>query len=451
MPKLFKKYRMSTAKLFLLVSIFLSGTVQGLFAQSVKLEYNEFDLPNGLHVILHEDHSTPIVTVSVMYHVGSKNETPGRTGFAHLFEHLMFEGSDNIPRGEYTRFVEKAGGTLNANTSFDRTYYYEVLPSNQLELGMWLESERMLHGRVDSIGIATQKGVVIEEIKQTEENQPYGSILRETFGRAFTVHPYHWPIVGSPADLRASTDEDVINFYKTWYVPNNAVLTIAGDIDPKSAKKLANLYFGTIPEGTRPMNRPLQNEPVKTAEIRDTVFDNIQLPAIIQAYHVPAMGTKDYYAVSMLNTILSGGQSSRFNKALVDEKQLALQAMSIPLPLEHPGITLAFLIPNIGVDLTKLEAAADEEIIKLQNELIPAEEFQKLKNKVETEMVNRLAGIEGRAELLATGYTYYHNTGSVNTDIDNYLKVTPEDIRDAARKYFTPTNRVVLYYLPKSK
>lgn len=442
---------MRTVKFPFLLILILAGAVQGLFAQTVKLDFTEFDLPNGLHVILHEDHSTPIAVVSVMYHVGSKNEEPNRTGFAHLFEHLMFEGSDNIPRGEYTRFVEKAGGTLNANTSFDRTYYYEVLPANQLELGMWLESERMLHGRVDSIGIATQKGVVIEEIKQTEENQPYGSILRETFGRAFTVHPYHWPIVGSPDHLRASTDQDVINFYKTYYVPDNAVLTIAGDINPKQAKEFANLYFGTIPKGKGQINRPLQNEPVKTAEIRDTVFDNIQLPAIIQAYHIPAMGTPDYYAVSMLNTILSDGQSSRFNKSLVDEKQLALQAMSISLPLEHPGITLALLIPNIGVDLTKLESAADAEIAQLQKELVPDEEFQKLKNKIETDMVSRLATIEGRAELLATGYTYYHDAGSANTDINNYMKVTREDIRDAARKYFKPTNRVVLYYLPKTK
>jgi len=440
---------MRTVKFQTLVFLSLFMVIQGSFSQTVKLDYKEFNLPNGLHVILHEDHSTPIVTVSVMYHVGSKNELPGRTGFAHLFEHLMFEGSENIPRGEYTRFVEKAGGTLNANTSFDRTYYYEVLPSNQLELGLWLESERMLHGRVDSIGIATQKGVVIEEIKETEENQPYGSILRETFGRAFTVHPYHWPIVGSPDDLRASTDQDVINFYKTYYVPNNAVLTIAGDITPKSAKKLAAKYFASIPAGTLHINRPDQNEPVKTAEIRDTVYDNIQLPAIIQAYHVPAMGTHDYFAVSMLNTILSGGQSSRLNKSLVDEQQLAMQAMAISLPLEHPGISLAFLIPNIGVDLSKLEAAADKEIVKLQTELVPEDEFMKLKNKIESDMVNRLGTIESRAELLATGYTYYKNTGSVNTDIDNFMKVTREDIREAARKYFQTTNRVVLYYLPK--
>jgi len=418
-------------------------------AQSVKLQFEEYDLPNGLHVILHEDHSTPIVTVSVMYHVGAKNEDPQRTGFAHLFEHLMFEGSENIPRGEYTRFVEKAGGTLNANTSWDRTYYYEVLPSHQLALGLWLESERMLHLKMDSLGIATQKGVVIEEIKEREENQPYGSLLRATFSRAYTVHPYKTTVLGSPDHLRAATDADVIAFHNKYYVPDNAVLTLAGDINPAEAKKWIQTYFGDIPKGKMQIIRPQQNEPIKHAEIRDTVYDNIQLPAIIQAYHVPAMGTPEYYAVSMLNTVISGGQSSRFNRSLVDEKQLALQAMSLPLPLEHPGITLALLLPNMGVELAKLEEAADKEIARLQEELIPEEEFQKLKNSIEASMVERLSGIEGRAELLATAYTYYKATASVNSEIEKYLAVTREDIREAARKYFRKDNRVVLYYLPK--
>jgi predicted Zn-dependent peptidase len=440
---------MRNLKLCCLIWVLALGTALSARAQSVKLQFEEYDLPNGLHVILHEDHSTPIVTVSVMYHVGAKNEDPQRTGFAHLFEHLMFEGSENIPRGEYTRFVEKAGGTLNANTSWDRTYYYEVLPSHQLALGLWLESERMLHLKMDSLGIATQKGVVIEEIKEREENQPYGSLLRETLKRAYTVHPYKSTILGSPDHLRAATDQDVIAFYKKYYVPDNAVLTLAGDINSADAKKWVETYFGEIPRGTLPIIRPEQNEPLKNAEIRDTVYDNIQLPAIVQAYHVPAMGTPEYYAVSLLNTVITGGQSSRFNKSLVDEKQLALQAMSLPLPLEHPGITLALLLPNMGVDLARLEEAADQEIAKLQEELIPEEEFQKLKNSIEASMVERLSGIEGRAELLATGYTYYKSTGSVNTEIDKYLAVTREDIREAARKYFRKDNRVVLYYLPK--
>jgi len=441
---------MRTVRFSFLILIFLSTGFNGLWSQSVKLDFQEYDLPNGLHVILHEDHSTPIVTVSVMYHVGAKNEDPTRTGFAHLFEHLMFEGSEYIPRGEYTRFVEKAGGTLNANTDYDRTYYYEVLPASQVALGLWLESERMLHLKMDSLGIATQKGVVIEEIKQREENQPYGSLLRETFKRAYGVHPYKTTVLGSADHLRAASDEDVINFYKKYYVPDNAVLTLAGDISPKKAKKLISKYFGDIPSGQSPIVRPLANEPVKNAEIRDTVYDNIQLPAIIQAYHVPAMGTQDYYAVSLLNTVLSNGQSSRLNKTLVDEQQLALQALAVALPLEHPGITLTLLIPNMGVDLTKLENASDAEVAKLQNELIPEAEFQKLKNNVEADMIGRLAGIEGRAELLATGYTYYKSSNSVNTEIDKYLAVTREDIRDAARKYFRKDNRVVLYYLPKT-
>ena len=441
---------MRTVKLCYPALFFLFACIAPAWTQTVKVDFQEYDLPNGLHVILHEDHSTPIVTVSVMYHVGAKNEDPSRTGFAHLFEHLMFEGSENIPRGEYTRFVEKAGGTLNANTSWDRTYYYEVLPSHQLALGLWLESERMLQLKMDSLGISTQKGVVIEEIKEREENQPYGTILRETFIRAFTVHPYKTTVLGSPDHLRASSDEDVKSFYRKFYVPGNAVVTLAGDFDPKSAKSLIKKYFGDIPSGKSTIIRPIANEPVKTAEIRDTVWDNIQLPAIIQAYHVPAMGTPEYYAVSLLNTILSDGQSSRFNKTLVDEKQLALQAMSVPLPLEHPGITLALLLPNMGTDLSTLEAAADQEIARLQQELIPEEEFQKLKNSIEAGMIGRLAGIEGRAELLATAYTYYKSTSSVNTEIDKYLSVTREDIREAARKYFRKDNRVVLYYLPKT-
>ncbi len=430
------------------VLILFSGS---LLSQTVRLDYSEYDLDNGLHVILHQDRSTPIVVVSVMYHVGSKNEDPGLTGFAHLFEHLMFEGSKNIPRGEYTRHVEKAGGTLNANTDFDRTYYYEILPSNQLELGLWLESERMLQLKIDSVGIATQKGVVTEEIKEREENTPYGSLLRETFGRAYRVHPYRWPVLGSASHLNASTDEDVMNFYRKWYVPNNAVLTIAGDFDPEQAKRWVERYFGDIPQGARAFNRPEQNEPPLNAEVRDTVYDNIQLPAIIQAYRIPALGTPEYYAVSLLNNLLSGGESSRLNRSLVDEQQLALQALSIPLPLEHPGVTLAILLPNMGVDLTELERAADAEIEKMKAELVPEEEFQKLVNRTEADMINRLASLESRAELLATSYTYYRETNRVNTEIDHYLKVSREDIREAARRYFRPDNRVVLYYLPKSE
>jgi len=225
-------------------------------AQMNKLEFVEYDLSNGLHVILYQDKATPIVAVSVMYHVGSKNEDPERTGFAHFFEHLMFEGSDNIGRGEYDKYVQNAGGNLNANTTYDRTYYFETLPSNQLDLGLWLESERMMHAKVDEKGIETQREVVKEERRQRIDNQPYGSILEETFKRAYHVHPYKWPVIGSMAHLEAAQESDYKQFYKDFYVPNNAVLSIAGDIDIDAAKKSIEKYFASIPKSDNLSNAP---------------------------------------------------------------------------------------------------------------------------------------------------------------------------------------------------
>jgi zinc protease len=225
----------------ILYSLVLCGFAVSGRAQNIQ--FTEFDLKNGLHVILHEDHSTPIVAVTVMYHVGSKNELPGKSGMAHFFEHLLFEGSENIGRGQYSKYVENAGGGLNANTSFDRTFYYELLPSNQLELGLWLESERMLHAKVEIEGIETQREVVKEEKRQRIDNQPYGNLLGETMGHSYKVHPYKWMPIGSMDDLNAAQEKDFIDFYKTFYVPNNAVLSIAGDINPEETKKLIEKYF----------------------------------------------------------------------------------------------------------------------------------------------------------------------------------------------------------------
>ncbi|NQU88473.1 MAG: insulinase family protein, partial [Mariniphaga sp.] len=409
-----------------------------------------FDLPNGLHVIVYEDHSVPIVTVSVMYHVGSKNEKPDRTGFAHFFEHLMFEGTKNIERFEYDKIVESAGGTLNANTSNDRTYYYEILPSNQLELGLWLESERMLHARVDSIGIATQKGVVIEEKKQNYDNRPYGSILPELLGRAFTKHSYNWATIGNADHIRAAKDEEFKEFYDSFYVPNNAVLVLAGDINFKETKKLVEKYFKDIPSSKNEIYRPTVQEDIKRAEVRDTIFDNIQLPAVIQAYHAPAMGSDDYYAVEMLSQMLATGQSSRLYKSLVDEQQLAIEVAAIPLPFEDPGLAITLALPNMGLDCAVLETAMDKEIEKVQNELIPEKEFQKLKNQMENQVVTDNSTIANRANTLARNYTYFKDANRINTDMDKYLAVTRDDLKRVANEYFRKDNRVVLYYLPKS-
>ncbi|HKL09231.1 MAG TPA: pitrilysin family protein [Bacteroidales bacterium] len=440
---------MKFKNLFLSAVLITAGITA--FAQSGTIEFEEFDLDNGLHVILHEDHSVPVVSVSVMYHVGSKNENPDRTGFAHFFEHLMFEGTKNIERGEYSEIVEKAGGTLNANTSQDRTYYYELLPSNQLELGLWLESERMLHARVDSIGVATQKKVVVEEKKQSYDNQPYGDIMIQSFDKAFHKHPYRWTTIGDADHIMAAKREEFKHFYDEFYVPNNAVLIVAGDIQPKEAKKLVKKYFGDIPANNGEIYRPQVVEPPLAGEVRDTVWDNIQLPAVIQAYRIPAMGTKDYYALEMLNNLLSGGESSRLNKKLVDEKQLALQVMAIPMPLEDPGLALVFALPNMGVDSKKLEDAMNAVIEETHTELISDRELQKLKNTFESNFINGKSTIARRASTLATNYTYFNDANLINTELDKYMEVTKEDIQRVAQKYFNKDNRVVLYYLPESQ
>lgn len=432
---------------FMLFASILAFTFGTAYAQERKIEFEEYTLKNGLHVILHQDQSTPIVAVTVMYHVGSKNEDPERTGMAHFFEHLLFEGSENIGRGEFSRYIENAGGVLNANTSNDRTFYYEILPSNQLELGLWLESERMLHAKVEQVGIETQREVVKEEKRQRVDNQPYGRLLEEVMKRAYSVHPYQWTTIGSMAHLDAAKEEEFVDFYNKFYVPENAVLSIAGDFDMKSTKKLINKYFGSIPRGTREIPRPSIVEPESTEEIRDVVYGKDQLPMIVQAYRIPAQGTPDYYAVDMLNQILSTGASSRLNRAVVEEQQLALFCGAFSFGLEDPGITMAFALANMGVAPEDVEAAMNVEIERLKEELVTQEELKKLRNQIESSFVTRNASVAGVAESLANYHMYFGDANLINTELERYMAVTPEDIRAAAQKYYTPENRVVLYFL----
>lgn len=418
-------------------------------AQTVNIDFVEYKLDNGLHVILHQDNSTPIVVTNIMYHVGSKNENPNRTGFAHFFEHLMFEGTKNIPRGQFSEYVERAGGSLNAYTNFDVTNYYVLLPSNQLELGLWLESERLLHAVVDSTGIRTQKDVVIEEKKQTMDNQPYGTLMYETVRRAFTEHPYRWVVIGDENHIREAEDHEFREFHEMFYVPGNAVLVIAGDIDIEETKELVEAYFGDIPGGTREIYRPDITEPARNAEIRDTIYDNIQLPLVIQAYNIPARGTRDLYAIDMLGALLSRGQSSRLHRRLVDEQQVALQVMAMPLALEDPGLSIVLAFPNMGVDPKSLEDAINIELHKVRSELISETEMEKLRNQFESQFISSNTTMASRANSLATYHTVLGNAGRINTEIERYMEVTREDILDVAQRYFTEENRVVLYYLPK--
>lgn len=428
----------------------LLAIVESGIGQGRKIEFTEYNLDNGMHVILHKDNTTPIVAVSVLYHVGSKNENPERTGFAHFFEHLLFEGTENIKRGEFDKYILAAGGTNNANTSNDRTFYYEILPSNQLELGLWLESERLMHANIEPAGVETQREVVKEEKRQRMDNQPYGSILTEILKRAYTVHPYRWPTIGSLDHLNQAKLEEFIDFYKTFYVPENATLSIAGDIDIEQTKIAVAKYFKDIPKGKKTIPRPTAVEPAQTKEVRDVVFDNIQLPAVVQAYHMPAQGTDDSYALDMLSTLLSGGQSSRMYKALVDEQKKAYTVQSFPFSSEDPGLYLAFGLANVGINVDDLEKAMDAEIEKIKNEPISEKEFQKIRNQVESQFVQQNSTAVGIAEQLANYHVYFGNANLINTEIDRYTKVTPADLQRVAKKYLNKENRVVLHYLPKS-
>jgi len=448
----FSLYQLKHMKRKFLIGLLIcaSGFTAMAQTKSSEIKFTEYDLSNGLHVILSQDHSTPNVAVSVLYHVGSKNEVKGRTGFAHFFEHLMFEGSENIDRGQYMAMVENAGGALNANTSFDRTYYYELLPSNQVGLGLWMEAERMKGAKVDETGVETQRKVVQEEKRQRIDNQPYGTMGENVFALAFNEHPYHNMPIGTFEDLNNAKIDEFRDFYHTFYVPNNATLSIAGDINIDSTKQMIEKYFASIPKGTKDIPRPTVVEPKQTEERRKVVYDNIQLPAVIEAYHVPEQGTEDYYALSMLTTLLSGGESARLPKALVDKQQQAVAASSIPFPTEDPGLFLTFAIANMGVNVDTLEQAMDTEINRVKTEPISDREFQKLRNQIESNFVQQNSTVAGRAESLADYHVYYGDANLINTELNRYMKVTKDDIQRVAKQYLTEDNRVVLHYLPKS-
>lgn len=419
-----------------------------LHAQVPNIKFEKYSLPNGLKVILHQDTTVPLVVVSALYHVGSKNEDTGRTGFAHFFEHLLFEGSQNIGRGEFDKYITNAGGNNNANTSHDRTFYYELLPSNQLGLGLWLESERQLHAKIEAVGVETQRQVVKEEKRLRVDNQPYGTFLENIFSRAFKQHPYRWVPIGSMEHLDNAKLSEFMDFYKTYYVPNNCVLSIAGDINIPQTKKMVEQYFAGIPKGGE-IPRPTVKEPPLGGEVRDVIEDNIQLPAVMQAYRAPAQGTDEYYAFRVLGTIMSGGASSRLNKTIVDKKQQAVFAQAFPFFLEDAGLFMNLAIANAGVSPKVLEKSIDSVVAGLQTALVSEREFEKVRNQIETEFISTNSSVAGIAESLANYEVYFGDANLINTEIQRYKKVTRQDVMDVAKKYLVKNNRVVLYYVPK--
>lgn len=427
----------------------------GVTSNAQKVEFEEFDLDNGLHVILHQDNTAPVVTVGVMYNVGGKDlggsaEAP-RTGFAHFFEHLLFEGTKNINRGEWFKIVSSNGGSNNANTSLDRTYYYEVFPSNNLELGLWMESERMLHPVIDQVGVDTQNEVVKEEKRLRYDNSPYGQFLFAVSDNLFDKHPYKNKNIGEMADLDASTLEEFQQYFKDWYGPNNAVLVVAGDIDSKSAKTLVEKYFKDIPSRPVPTRDFAKEEPI-TETIKTQFYDsNIQIPAIITAYRTPGFKNRDAYILSMVSTYLSDGKTSKLYKKIVDDKKMALQVGAINIDQMDYSIYAIYGLPLGDTSLVDLLAEMDEEIVKMQNELISEKDYQKLQNKFENRFVNSNASIQGIANSLVRNYLLYDDINLINNELEIYRSITRQEIQDVVKKYLNPNQRVELEYLPKEK
>ena len=425
--------------------LMVGGTVS-----AQKVAFEEYTLNNGMHVILHQDNSAPVVITSVMYHVGSKDENPERTGFAHFFEHLLFEGTQNIARGEWFKIVTGNGGTNNANTTDDRTYYYEIFPSNNLELGLWMESERLMHPVINQIGVDTQNEVVKEEKRLRVDNQPYGNLIAEIKKNMFTNHPYRWTTIGEMEHLDAATLEEFQAFNKKFYVPNNAVLVVAGQLDIAQTKMWIEKYFGSIPKGAPVTRQKFEEAPI-TQTIRARYEDpNIQIPMVAASYRTPSNKTRDSKVLDLISTLLSDGKSSRLYKKIVDDKKMALQIGAFNYSQEDYGMYIIYGLPMGENTPESLIKEVDEEIVRLQTELISEKEYQKLQNIFENQYVNSNASVEGIADNLATYYMLYGDVNLINTEIQVYRSITREEIRDVAKKYLNPNQRLILDYAPKS-
>ena len=417
------------------------------FSQNVK--FTEYDLDNGMHVILHQDNSVPIAVTSVMYHVGAKDENPERTGFAHFFEHLLFEGTKNIARGQMDKIIEKNGGSYNANTNQDRTYYYELLPSNKVDLGLWIESERLLHPVINQIGVDTQNEVVKEEKRLRVDNAPYGQLLEEITKGLFVKHPYRWTTIGSMDHLDAATLEEFLEFKNKFYVPNNAVLVVAGNFDMDDIKKKISDYFGPIPRGNDVPRVNIKEDPLN-GELKRTFNDpNIQIPMGLVSYRTPSMKDREAYVLDMISSILSDGKSSRLYKKMVDDKKISLQVQAVNLSLEDYGAYVILSLPVGDNKLITLYDNIDEEIEKLKKDLITEREYEKLQNIFENNFVNSNSSMAGIANSLARNYMLYGNTNLINTTIDIYKSITRDEIREVAKKYLNKENRVLIDYLPE--
>ena len=415
--------------------------------------FTDEHLANGLRVIVAEDHLAPVVAVNVWYNVGSKHEVPGKTGFAHLFEHVMFQGSANVGKTEHMQLVQAAGGTLNGTTWLDRTNYYETLPSHQLELALWLEADRMgtLLDALSQENLDNQRDVVKNEKRWSYDNRPYGSWVQKLFGHLFPEdHPYHHPTIGSMEDLDAASLEDVRAFFRTYYVPNNAVMSVVGDCEHAQVRAWAERYFGPLaPNPAIPPLPDMTLPEIIGAERRETVEDRVPLPRIYVGFRAPVFGDRRLDALDLAGQLLAGGKGSRLHRRLVREERLAQDVAVFTLPFTGgASVCAGWATVRPGVDVAAVEAAYLEELEKLATEVPSDDELERAKALTEADELGSLARVEERADRLSMYATLFDDPSLVNTLLPRYLSVTPEQIRDAARAVFRADNRVVLTYVP---
>jgi zinc protease len=416
-----------------------------------KLQYDLTVLPNGVKVILSEDHSTPIVHVSVWYHVGSKNERAGRTGFAHLFEHMMFKGSKNVEPEAHTSIIASVGGRSNAYTTEDETVFWETLPAHYLPLALWLEADRMATLRIDDTAFRREREVVKEERRMRVENQPYGRLNEIIYDHAFTTHPYKHPTIGSMADLEAASIADVREFHQTFYVPENATVTIVGDFDRDQALQLARQYFGRVPKALKPVPRDIPTEPQQTRERRAVVEEAWPLAAVVVAYHVTYDGNPDSYPLHITSKILSDGQSARIPRELVYKKRLALTAFGSGNITEHPNLFFAVALVQPGQTPQAAEQALIAEFEKLKQEPVTDAELQRAKNQWARDYIVGRETDEDKARHLAHAAVIHNDITTADGEFDIFMRTTVADVQRVARTYFNESNRVVLHILPKTQ
>jgi zinc protease len=416
-----------------------------------RLQYDISKLSNGLTVVLSEDHSTPIVHVAVWYHVGSKNERKGRTGFAHLFEHMMFKGSKNVGPEEHTSVIASVGGQSNAYTTDDETVFWETLPSQYLPLAAWLEADRMATLRVDKDNFITERDVVKEERRMRVDNQPYGRLNEIIYDQTFTTHPYKHPTIGSMADLDAASIDDVRDFYQTYYVPENATLVIVGDFDTAQAKAIVAQYFDRVPKATRPVPRDIPKEPAQTAEKRVTLEQPWPLPAVVVAYHITYDGHPDSYPLHIASKVLSDGQSSRIYQSLVYQRQLAVTAFGGANLIEDPNLFYAVAIVQPGQSPEAAIDALIAEMDKLKAEPITERELQRAKNQFARDYILGRVSDQQKAVQLAHAVVIHGDITTADGEFGIFQRITADDVQRVARTYFTEQNRTVLTILPSGR